>query len=85
MDRSRRIAGGADLGGRLALVEDEVLAAVEVCGTVVTDLVAGRGPEAKAGRLDDSADLFDKMPGLRDSFVRQAGLVPSGLLWATPG
>lgn len=60
--------------------EDEVLAAVDVCGTVATDLVAGRDPEAKAGRLDDSADLFDKMPGLRDSFVRQAGLVPSGLL-----
>lgn len=60
--------------------EDEVLAAVDVCGTVVTELVTGRDPEAKTGRLDDSADLFDNMPGLRDSFVRQAGLVPSGLL-----
>ncbi|KQY51562.1 hypothetical protein [Nocardioides sp. Root140] len=60
--------------------EDEVLAAVDICGTVATDMAAGRDPEAKAGRLDDSADLFDKMPGLRDSFVRQAGLVPSGLL-----
>lgn len=60
--------------------EGEVLAAVDVCGTVVTDLVAGRDPEAKFGRLDDSADLFDKVPGIRDSFVRQAGLVPSGLL-----
>jgi len=60
--------------------EDEVLAAIDVCGTAARDLIEGRDPQAKSGRLDDSADLFDKMPGLRDSFVRQAGLVPSGLL-----
>lgn len=60
--------------------EEEVLAAVDVCGTVVTDLIAGHDPVAKIGRLDDSADLFDKVPGIRDSFVRQSGLVPSGLI-----
>jgi hypothetical protein len=60
--------------------EDEVAAAVEVCGSVAIDLVAGKDPEATAGRLDDAADVFDKLPAMREEFVRQTGLVPKGLL-----
>lgn len=64
----------------LAWSDAEVAAAVDVCGAVVADLADGRDPAAACGRLDDSADLFDRLPAMRDEFVRRAGLVPKGLL-----
>jgi hypothetical protein len=64
----------------LAWSEDEVMAAVNVCGEVTIELIAGTDPFASEGRFDDAADRFDTMPGVRDAFVRQAGLVPKGLL-----
>ena len=60
--------------------EGEVEAAAEVCGDVVTELLAGRDPFAAQGRLDQAADLFDQLPMMRDEFVRRCGLVPRGLL-----
>jgi hypothetical protein len=59
---------------------DEVEAAAEVCGDIVTDLLAGRDPFAAQGRLDDAAEIFDQLPMMRDDFVRRCGLVPRGLL-----
>lgn len=58
----------------------EIDAAIAVCGDILTELLGGRDPAASAGRLDSGADLFDRNPNLRDAFVRQAQLVPSGLL-----
>lgn len=60
--------------------EEEIEAASEVCGDVVTELLSGTDPFAGAGRLDVSADLFDSQPLMREEFVRQTGLVPTGLL-----
>lgn len=60
--------------------EEEVEAAAEVCGDVVTELLAGRDPFAAQGRLDDAAEVFDRLPMMRDDFVRRCGLVPRGLL-----
>lgn len=60
--------------------EDEVAAAMEVCGDVVADLLSGTDPFATAGRLDASAEIFDSQAAMREEFVRQTGLVPTGLL-----
>lgn len=60
--------------------QEEVEAASEVCGDVVSSLLAGEDPFAAAGRLDASADLFDSHPLMREEFVRRSGLVPTGLL-----
>lgn len=60
--------------------EDEVAAAIEVCGDVVADLLSGADPFAAAGRLDASAEIFDSQAAMREEFVRQTGLVPTGLL-----
>jgi len=60
--------------------QDEIDAAVAVCGRQVTEILAGKNRFATAGRLDAAADLFDDAPDMREAFVRQAGLVPQGLL-----
>ncbi len=59
---------------------DEVEAAIGVCGDVVSELLVGKDRFATAGRLDAAADVFDREPVMREEFVRQAGLVPQGLL-----
>lgn len=59
---------------------DEVDAAIDVCGDVVSDLLAGEDPCATSGRLDASAEAFDRQPAMREEFVRQTGLIPTGLL-----
>ncbi|GAB2628390.1 hypothetical protein GCM10027270_14820 [Nocardioides ginkgobilobae] len=59
---------------------EEVEAATEVCGDVVAELLDGRDPFAAQGRLDDAAEIFDRVPMMRDEFVRSCGLVPRGLL-----
>ncbi|WP_198961637.1 hypothetical protein [Pseudonocardia sp. MH-G8] len=61
---------------------EEVEAAVETCGDVVAELLAGNDRHAAAGRLDQAATLFDQNPAMREDFVRQAALVPTGLLSA---
>lgn len=58
----------------------EIDAAAAVCGSQATEILAGKDPAPAAGRLDEAADLYDQTPALRDTIVRQAGLVPKGLL-----
>jgi hypothetical protein len=60
--------------------QDEVAAAMEVCGDVVADLLSGTDPFANAGHLDASAEVFDSQAAMREEFVRQTALVPTGLL-----
>jgi hypothetical protein len=62
--------------------DEEIEAAVSVCGDSVNGILDGTDPYANAGRMDESADLLDREPGLREQFVRAAGLVPQGLLSA---
>lgn len=59
---------------------DEVEAAIDVCGDVVSELLVGKDRFATVGRLDAAADVFDREPVMRAEFVRQAGLIPQGLL-----
>lgn len=60
---------------------DEIAPAVEVCGDAVPDLLDGRDPYSSDGRLDQSAEMFRAAtPVLREEFIRQTGLVPTGLL-----
>ncbi|ADJ50003.1 hypothetical protein AMES_8178 [Amycolatopsis mediterranei S699] len=59
---------------------EEIDAAATVCGAQVTEILAGKDPVATAGRLDAAADLYDEASAMREAFVRQAGLVPHGLL-----
>jgi hypothetical protein len=62
---------------------DEVAAAVDVCGDALTELLEGRDPYAAAGRLTESAEVFKAAPpAMREEFIRQIGLVPTGLLSA---
>ncbi|MCC3334396.1 hypothetical protein [Mycolicibacterium smegmatis] len=60
--------------------DEEVEAAVGICGDAVIGLLDGSDPYANAGRLDESAELLDRDPGLRQQFIRAAHLVPQGLL-----
>jgi hypothetical protein len=60
--------------------DEEIEAAVGVCGDAVNGLLDGDDPYAGAGRIDESAELLDKNPALREQFIRLAGLVPQGLL-----
>ncbi|WP_043984258.1 hypothetical protein [Mycolicibacterium llatzerense] len=62
--------------------DDEIDAAVGVCGDAVTGLLDGDDPYASAGRIDESAELLDQNSALREQFIRAAGLVPQGLLSA---
>jgi len=60
---------------------DEIAPAVDVCGDAVLDLLDGRDPYSADGRLDQSAEMFKAAsPVLREEFIRQTGLVPTGLL-----
>jgi hypothetical protein len=59
---------------------DEIEAAVEVCGDVLTELLGGKDKAAQAGRLDQGSQAFDAQPQIREQFVREMGLVPAGLL-----
>ena len=60
--------------------EAEIEAAISICGDAVNGLLDGSDRYANAGRLDESADLLDRDPGLREQFVKAAHLVPQGLL-----
>ena len=60
--------------------EEEIDAAIGICGDAVNGLLDGQDPYASAGRMDDSAELLDQNPLLREQFIHAAGLVPQGLL-----
>ncbi|GAA1865832.1 hypothetical protein [Myceligenerans crystallogenes] len=61
--------------------DDEVQAAVTVCGSEVLSLLDDGDAFPKAGLLDQSAVHFDRAPAaLRDAMLRQMGLIPKGLL-----
>ena len=62
--------------------DEEIEAAVSVCGDAVDGLLDGEDPYARAGRIDDSAELLDQNPALRDQFIHAARLIPQGLLSA---
>ncbi|MBX7432552.1 hypothetical protein JDV09_10620 [Mycobacterium sp. Y57] len=62
--------------------DEEIEAAISVCGDAVNGLLDGEDPYAAAGRIDDSAELLDQNPALRDQFIHAARLVPQGLLSA---
>jgi hypothetical protein len=62
--------------------EDEIEAAITICGDSVNGVLDGNDPHAKSGCLDEAADVFDSNPDLREQWVRAAGLVPKGLLSA---
>ncbi|TDL10537.1 hypothetical protein EUA04_11685 [Mycolicibacterium obuense] len=62
--------------------DEEIDAAVTVCGDAVHGILDGRDPFAGAGRMDESADLLDHNPALREQFIQAARLVPQGLLSA---
>lgn len=60
--------------------DEEIDGAISVCGDAVNGLLDGEDPYASAGSLDESADLLDQNPALREQFIREAQLVPQGLL-----
>ncbi len=60
--------------------QEEVDAAIEVCGSSVTSILEGKDPFATAGRFDGGADLFADNPSQREAIMAQMGLVPQGLL-----
>lgn len=62
--------------------DEEIDAAIGVCGDAVDGLLDGEDPYANAGRLDESADLLDQNPALREQFIHAARIVPQGLLSA---
>lgn len=62
--------------------DDEIEAAVGVCGDVVNGVLDGEDPCAAAGCIDASAELLDQNPALREQFIHAARLVPQGLLSA---
>jgi hypothetical protein len=62
--------------------EEEIEAATGICGDSVSGILDGCDPHASAGRMDESADLLDREPSLRELFIKEAGLIPRGLLSA---
>lgn len=60
--------------------DEEIEGAISVCGDAVNGLLDGGDPYASAGRIDESAELLDQNPALREQFIRAARLVPQGLL-----
>jgi hypothetical protein len=60
--------------------DDEVAEASVVCGDVISELVAGKDPDAGAGRLGPSTDLYDAEPSIRAELIRPLKLVPKALL-----
>ena len=61
---------------------EEIEAAMTICGDSINGILDNKDPNAKSGCLDESADLLDTNPALREQWVRDAGLVPQGLLSA---
>ncbi|BBY36830.1 hypothetical protein MMAN_09640 [Mycobacterium mantenii] len=62
--------------------EEEIEAAIGICGDAVGGILDGHDPYPTAGRLDESAELLDREPAVREQLIRAAGLVPQGLLSA---
>lgn len=62
--------------------DEEIEAAVSVCGDAVEGLLDGNDPHANVGRIDDFAELLDKNPALREQTIQAARLIPQGLLSA---
>lgn len=60
--------------------DDEIAEASAVCGDVIGDLIAGTDPDAGAGRLGPSTDLYDAEPSIRGELIRPLKLVPKALL-----
>lgn len=60
--------------------QEEIDAAIEVCGDVVAKILDGTDPFAASGKFDVGADIFADNPAQRDAFVALMGLVPQGLL-----
>jgi hypothetical protein len=60
--------------------EDEIDGAISICGDSVAGLLEGNDAHANSGRMDETADLLDRQPALREQIVKAAGLVPTGLL-----
>jgi hypothetical protein len=60
--------------------QEEIDAAITICGDAVNGILDGHDPCARVGGLDQFADVLDADPERRDSVVRLAGLVPQGLL-----
>lgn len=62
--------------------DEEIEAAEVICGDSVHGILDGNDPYASYGCLDESADLLDSNPALREQWVRTAGLIPQGILSA---
>ena len=62
--------------------DDEIEAAITVCGDSIAGIIDGNDPNAQYGQINEAADVFDKVPEIREAMVRAAGLVPQGLLSA---
>jgi hypothetical protein len=62
--------------------DEEIEAAISVCGDAVNGLLDGADPYASAGCIDASAELLDQNPALREQFIQAARLIPQGLLSA---
>jgi hypothetical protein len=62
--------------------DDEIEAAITVCGDSVDGILDGHDPNAEQGQINEAAEVFDKVPEIREPMVRAAGLVPQGLLSA---
>ncbi|MGQ9351436.1 hypothetical protein [Mycolicibacterium gilvum] len=62
--------------------DEEIDGAISVCGDAVNGLLDGNDPYASAGTLDESAELLDQNPAVREHIISAAGLVPNGLLSA---
>lgn len=60
--------------------QEEIDAATEACGDVVTKILDGTDPFTTQGRFDTGADIFAANPTQRDALVDLMGLVPQGLL-----
>ncbi|MGD9959042.1 hypothetical protein [Nocardioides sp.] len=60
--------------------QEEIDAAIVVCGDVVATILDGTDPYATSGKFDVGADIFAANPAQRDALVALMGLVPQGLL-----
>ncbi len=58
--------------------EEEIEAAISICGDSVNGLLDGSDPCAHAGRLDESAELLDRDPSLREQFIKRHTLCHRG-------
>jgi hypothetical protein len=62
--------------------DEEIEAAVGVCGDAVNGLLDDEDPYAGAGCIDEFAERLDQNPGLREQVIGAARLIPQGLLSA---